>query len=207
MKVEIFRNARMDNLSYLIFDAESGSCAVIDPSWSYREIISFIEKEELSLKAVLLTHGHYDHCDMTDGLEKTQADLYLGREDIFLMPKPPKKYFPLKDGLEISVCPKIRVKCIYTPGHSPGSYCFLCRDLLFTGDTLFPGCCGRVDLPGSDPKLMRHSLLKLSALPPETRIYSGHYYNGGQSSIEKELKDNPCFLSIDNEDSFINEIL
>lgn len=207
MKIEIFKNDKMDNLSYLIFDCESRICAVIDPSWSYGEISSFIKKKKLLLKAIFLTHGHYDHCDMTFTLENVQTDFYVGQEDIFLMPSPPKKYLPLKDELEISLCPKIKIKCIHTPGHSQGSYCFLCDKYLFTGDTLFPGCCGRVDLPGSNPKLMRQSLLKLSTLPAETKIYSGHFYNGGQSILEKELKTNPCFLSINNEDSFLNEIL
>jgi glyoxylase-like metal-dependent hydrolase (beta-lactamase superfamily II) len=84
------------------------------------------------------------------------------------------------------------LRVIHTPGHSKGSMCLECGDHLFTGDTLFPGACGRVDLPSSDPREMRKSLLKLSKLPEDTQIFAGHSYGGKCSSfIGYERTHNP----------------
>lgn len=206
MKIKTYRSLRMDNLSYLLLDEKSGDCAVIDPSWSSKEILSEIEKEELSLKAVLLTHGHYDHSEGIDLFENRNAEIFLAKEDLFLLPYAPKNPSFLEDGKKINLFEE-PLTCIHTPGHSPGSYCFLFKKTLFTGDTLFPGCCGRADLPGSSPKELRKSLIKISKLPQDIEILSGHFYNGGKSDIKTETETNPCFLNINDEDAFINEIL
>lgn len=205
MKFKPFLSSKMENLSYLLYD-DYGSAAVIDPSWESIEILKEAEKLGLNIKAVLLTHGHYDHTEGLDIFERQEIKTYIGREDIFLLGKELKKPVYLKDSEKLKIINE-EIICLHTPGHSPGSYCFLCNGELFTGDTLFPGCCGRVDLPGSDPAAMRNSLLKISALDPSTRIHSGHSYNGGESTIEKEIKTNPCLINISDEDGFFNAIL
>ena len=84
------------------------------------------------------------------------------------------------------------IHIIPTPGHTAGGVCLQIGDALFTGDTLFPGACGRVDLPSSDAREMRKSLLKLSKLPDDTRIFAGHSYGGKCSSyISAERLNNP----------------
>ncbi len=195
----------MENLSYLLID-EKKDAVIIDPSWSYESIEKEIYKSNLSLKSVLLTHGHYDHSDGAAFFEKKGAPIYIGDQDIFLLNNPIKNPLPLKDGQKLFLLEK-EILCLHTPGHSPGSFCFLCQNNLFTGDTIFPGYCGRVDLPGSNPKEMRESLIKIAKLDEGIKIYSGHSYNGGESTIKKEKESNPCFVNLDNEEDFFNVII
>lgn len=195
----------MGNLSYLLID-EKKNAVIIDPSWEYESIEREADKSNISLKSVLLTHGHYDHSDGAAFFEKKGIPVYIGNQDIFLLNNPIKEPLPLKDGQKLFLIEK-EILCIHTPGHSPGSFCFLCENNLFTGDTLFPGCCGRVDLPGSDPKEMRKSLIKLAKLDDEIKILSGHLYNGGESTIKKEKGSNPCLLNLNNEEDFFNVII
>src|SRR5262249_2421083 len=93
--------------------------------------------------------------------------------------------------------PSVRARCVHSPGHTPGSTCYLVEDrALFTGDVLFVCACGRVDLPGSEPKEMKRTLLeRLAALPPETTVYPGHDYGPRPTStLADERRTNPYLL-------------
>ena len=94
----------------------------------------------------------------------------------------------------------VEIRFLHTPGHTPGSQCFLARDALVSGDTLFVRGCGRVDLPGSDPAELHQSLRRLAGLPEQTVLYPGHQYSEeSQSTIGQELATNP-YLRIPTEE-------
>jgi len=184
MKVEQFKLGPMDNFSYIIWDAGLREAAIIDPAWQPEVLDGLMRKEKLILKLLLLTHAHPDHANAARYFMEKDKTLALNvhEEDTFLLDDDIKPLNLLK-GEEELVFGHIKMKVIHTPGHTPGSVSYLAGGAVFTGDTLFVGQCGRADLPGSDPKALRLSLLKLAALPGETVLYPGHAYNGHTSTI------------------------
>jgi glyoxylase-like metal-dependent hydrolase (beta-lactamase superfamily II) len=98
---------------------------------------------------------------------------------------------------------QVPVKFIHTPGHTPGSQCFLVGDALVSGDTLFIGACGRVDLPGSDPKQLYESLGMLGKLPESTRLYPGHNYASTKSSTIGDQKRRNPFMRFESVEDFL----
>jgi len=184
MKVKQLKLGPMDNFSYVIWDTDLKEAAVIDPAWQPDAIEAVLREEQLTLKLLLLTHAHPDHVNAARyflAKDGTPA-LTLHKEDAFLLDD---GIGPLNllNGEEEFKLGRGTIKVIHTPGHTPGSVSYLADGRVFTGDTLFVGECGRVDLPGSDPKALRLSLLKLSALPDGTALYPGHAYNGDTSTI------------------------
>lgn len=204
MKVIKFEVGEMKNLTYFIeYDK---SLVIVDPSFGYDRIVE--QSKERKISAFLLTHGHYDHLMDAEKLIKRFPDtpFYMNGEDEFLLPFTNFSYNNIgeKDSIDID---GLEVKVIKTPGHSPGSVCYLAEGHLFTGDTLFFDCCGRVDLPGSDPEKMRQSLLKILQLPKDTVIHPGHDYGGAEFTLETAKKKNPYLISASDRDSFLSIIL
>ena len=180
----------MENFSYIIGD--SGEAAVVDPGWEYKKLIEACEKENLKIKKILLTHGHYDHSkDLTKLAARTDAEIYVHKsEDV------KSKDFKIRhveDGDEITVG-KVKIKVIETPGHTAGGVCFLFGSKLLTGDTLFVGAIGRVDLPGSNEEEMMNSLKKLSKLEDDIEVYPGHDYGSMPKSTIGYEKENNQFM-------------
>ena len=133
--------------------------------------------------------------------------LTVHNEDTFLLDGDITPLNLLKGNEELALG-RIRIKVIHTPGHTPGSVSYLAGGCVFTGDTLFVGECGRVDLPGSDPKALRLSLLKLAALPGETALYPGHSYNGDTSTIGVQKEYNIYMkLAAKTEAEFIKAVV
>ena len=207
MKVIPFIYDDYDDLfanTYILVD-DSLSCLVIDPSRKYEGIINYIEKSGLTLKGVLLTHGHFDHMRGVDLLiEKYRVPLYIGFYDEDCL-KDPKKNLSYYMGMEMMVVnsPAITVsdkeilhllnediEVIYTPFHTIGCVCYYLKDskILFSGDTLFRFSIGRDDFPNSSPKDKRASLNKLMALPEDVKVYPGH---GAFTKIGEERRNNP----------------
>jgi len=184
MKVKQLKLGPMDNLSYVVWDTDLREAAVIDPAWQPEVINEFLNKEKLALKLLLLTHAHPDHANAARYFLEKDKELALSvhKEDIFLLEGDIKPLNPLTGDEEL-MFGHVRMKVLHTPGHTPGSVSYLAGGAVFTGDTLFVGQCGRADLPGSDPKALRLSLLKLAGLPGETTLYPGHSYNGDTSTI------------------------
>jgi glyoxylase-like metal-dependent hydrolase (beta-lactamase superfamily II) len=184
MKVQQLKLGPMDNLSYVAWDTDLREAVVIDPAWQPEVIEEFLNKQKLTLKLLLLTHAHPDHDNAARYFLEKDKELALNvhKEDVFLLDDDIKPLNLLK-GEEELMFGRIRMKVLHTPGHTPGSVSYLAEGAVFTGDTLFVGQCGRADLPGSDPKALRLSLLKLAALPGETVLYPGHSYNGNTSTI------------------------
>lgn len=204
MNIKQIKVGLMDNFTYII--SSSDLFIVIDPSWGFKEIKEYYLSTSRKLEGVLITHGHFDHInDLEKLIKEFNPPVYISREDL--------EFIKVKDGNlnfisngDTLVFGDIIVKVIHTPGHSPGSVCYLIEDNLFTGDTLFIGCCGRVDLPGSNPLSLRDSLLKILKLDENIKIFPGHSYNGNMSTLKKEKENNP-FLKASSTDEFLSMIL
>lgn len=187
----------MANFSYLIYDERTKNAAAIDPGWEAARIDSEAKSLGLTINKILLTHTHFDHAgDLEKLSELTGATVYVHVDEAEDIPSE-LKVETTEEGSTIELGDVI-IKCLHTPGHTPGSQCFIVDGSIFTGDTLFVDGCGRVDLPGSDPKKMLESLRKLSKLDPALIVYPGHDYGGNKTTIGAQRNSNP-YMAPDSE--------
>ncbi len=191
----IFRQLHLGgdrNFCYLLGDPATGEAAAFDPGFDAEGLHRSAQEHELTIKTILLTHGHTDHMAQAARLvELTGARLLAGAAD-----QVPGAQ-DLADNAELAVG-NLTLYALHTPGHTPGHFCYLCQEYLVTGDLLF---CGKVGgtgshFPGSSATQEYESLAKLMELPPETRVFPGHDYYGGDgtsqhSTIGFELANNP----------------
>ena len=197
-----FELGHMGNFNYFIGDALSREIAVVDPGDDTDFLIKAAKKENLKITSVLLTHGHYDH---VGGVPELSASLkipvYLSQyEAPSLTPKCPT----LKrndDNQEIAIG-GIKVKCLHTPGHTPGCQCFLANGNLITGDTLFIDAIGRTDLPGGSAPTLFKSLQRIKELPGTTMIWPGHNYGAVPQAALAQLKTENPFLACETLNEF-----
>jgi glyoxylase-like metal-dependent hydrolase (beta-lactamase superfamily II) len=189
MKTKQFKLGPMENFSYLVWDEDTKDAAVIDPAWQPQKLADFIKKEGLKLHCVLLTHAHPDHVNGVSYFTAEYKDIpvYLHEADQHMLDPLPPGLRPAADGEKIEAG-VARVGVMHTPGHTPGSVCYISGKDVFTGDTLFIGECGRVDLPGSSAEALYESFVKLAAMPDGDTVYPGHSYNGDTSTfaVQKE---------------------
>jgi len=189
MRTRQFKLGPMDNFSYLLWNETSKEAVAIDPAWQPEKLEEFLKKEELLLQAILLTHAHPDHVNgvafFTD--PNKELPVYLHEADHFMLEYKPPVLNSVTDGEKIEAG-TLKIGVLHTPGHTPGSVCYQAGGGVYTGDTLFVGECGRVDLPGSSAEALYDSFVKLSALPDGTAVYPGHSYNGDKSTfgVQKE---------------------
>ena len=163
---------------YLLKSGDRG--LVIDPGGDAESVMAACSELGFTPEAILLTHGHFDHVGAVAGLVEHFPDLpaYCHVSDVSGVPgdftwlKGPT-WKPLTDGQALDVA-GLSIKVLHTPGHSPGSCCFLLGEHLFTGDVLFRYSMGRTDLPGGDNGQMMESLKRLAALPGDYKVYPGH---------------------------------
>lgn len=185
----------MMNFSYLVGDTKGCKAAIIDPCWEADKLIAKAQESGLSIISLIATHSHFDHVNAAEALSnQLKIPIYVHEADAKDLPKQ-IKIIKTRDDDEIDIADQ-KIKCIHTPGHTPGSQCFLIDGNLFTGDTLFVGNCGRIDLPGGNEKELNESLKKLSHLPDGTKIYPGHDYGEKKTStIGWEKHHNPFMCS------------
>ncbi|MFN3622171.1 MAG: MBL fold metallo-hydrolase [Nitrososphaerales archaeon] len=186
MLVERFVVPPFDNNAYLLFDDTTLKAAVIDPALGADNILSKANELRAQITHILNTHGHPDHiCDNNKIKEKTGSKLCIHTLDAYRLlynpfsndPIPPTADILFKGG-ETFLIGSLRVEVLHTPGHTEGGCCFYLPDegIIFTGDTLFAGNIGRMDLEGSDPIKMFESLKRLFTLPKHVKVYPGHGY-------------------------------
>ena len=182
----------MDNFSYLIGDEESKEAAVVDPGWETEKILSIAKKHNLKIKHIMVTHSHYDHVhDIKDIADATDAAVYVHKEDEGEIKNKGIKKIKIIDEGDKIIAGKLKIEVLHTPGHTPGSVCYLIDNKLITGDTLFVENIGRTDFPGGDAKIMKKSLDRLKKLDEKTEVYPGHDYGSiKHSTIAHEKKHN-----------------
>lgn len=187
MKILQIPVGQMANFTYIIADEETDEAAVIDPSWDLENIFDALKKNGWTAKYVINTHSHFDHVLGNEQVSKVTGAKIVQHESSQL-----ENQITVKDGDVITIG-SIKLRVVHTPGHSKDSMCLvLDGQFVFTGDTLFVGNCGRVDLPGSDPKEMYRSLLdKVGKLDEKLVVYPGHDYGPSPTStIGHEKKFN-----------------
>lgn len=190
MQIDVINLGPMDNCTYLV--SQDDKALLIDPAWDMNFLTHTLAQKKLTLLAVFFTHGHFDHVKFAQQLlQETGVKGYLEQQDLPLAGIDPQ-FLHLYSGAQTFDIGPFHVQVLPTPGHTAGGVCLLIEDALFTGDTLFPGACGRVDLPTSNPRHMAQSLIKLARLPEDTRVFAGHSYGGKCSStIGYERIKNP----------------
>lgn len=207
----------MANFVYIIGDRETRKAAVVDPAWDIDAIVKYCEREGYEIDKVLITHYHQDHLGgsmmgqnvqgAADLLNRIKAKVYVNKHEA----EGVKKVSGLSDSDLVKVdagdifkVGDIELKFIHTPGHTPGSQCFLIEDNLISGDTLFVNSCGRVDLPGSDPEAMYYSLNQtLRNLDDSTVVYPGHAYAPESSTTIGDQKRHNMYMRFNNLDDFL----
>ncbi len=206
MEIITLQLGQMGNCTYIVH--KNGQGLIIDPSWQINDIYKTLEENKISPKAVLFTHGHYDHLtDAQDLLEKYKIKGYIGKEDIKLSELPENLLVALEGDTTLTLA-DMEIDFIHTPGHTKGSYCIKIGNNLFSGDTLFTGSIGRTDLPGGNTREMQKSLVCLSKLPPDTEVYCGHAYGPSfKTTIKEELENNSFMKIATREPDTFSEIL
>jgi glyoxylase-like metal-dependent hydrolase (beta-lactamase superfamily II) len=191
----------MQNFVYLIGDLETREAAVVDPAWNIDEILKVAAADDMRITKALITHHiggrifGYDIEGVPELLEKLAIKIYLQKSEAPFVKRMiglADSDMVIVDGSEETTLGNLKVQFLHTPGHTPGSQCFLVDNNLVSGDTLFIGGCGRVDLPGSNAEDLYFSLTrKLKKLPDETILLPGHNYNGNFSTLGREKNFNP----------------
>ncbi len=195
MKISVMMLGALQTNCYLVYDETTRNCAVIDPGCDGDLIAKRLKEENLNLAMILLTHGHYDHIGGIEALRaNAQIPVYIHEKDCQLPLS--MTHIPVfctdtyADGDKITM-DSITFQVLHTPGHSAGSVCLWAGDVLFTGDTLFRGSCGRTDFPTGSYAQMLQSLARLYRLPGNLKVLPGH---GELSMLECEREKNPYML-------------
>ena len=199
MKVKLLRVGPIGTNCYILEDDQTNLAAVIDPGDEPELIQEALEKEGVEVRYLLLTHGHYDHTTAVPALHRVypQADIYIHQADAngagsTLFPLTGEvDDLKLYDEGDVIRLGDHEIQVLHTPGHSPGSVTLKVEDVLFTGDTLFAGSCGRTDLRGGSYEQIMQSLKRLGELKGDFHVCPGHE---ATSILERERRSNPFLM-------------
>lgn len=198
----------MQNFVYLIGSLRTRECLIVDPAWDTDALLELAQTDDMNIVGALVTHYHPDHVGGAMGHFKVPGGVAE------LVAKRPAKIHVNKheaDGLKIVTglsesdmfrheagdkveIGDVTIELIHTPGHTPGSQCFLVRNRLVAGDTLFIDGCGRVDLPGGNPDQMQESLRTLAKLPDDVVLHPGHDYGDSPTANMGDQKRNNPYI-------------
>lgn len=205
MQIRTALGAYFGENSYLVSDEDTGNAILIDPGAQIEVFDRYIQEEKLKLTDILLTHGHIDHLagagyyrkqyDVPIWLHKQEADVltYTLEQYADILGAEAKSIVPERWFCEGDSISSLSLSVLETPGHTKGSVVFRLGNALFTGDTLFCGSIGRMDLYTGDARQMRDSLQKLFALKGNLKIYAGH---GETTTLDEERRWNPYVREI-----------
>ena len=182
---------QMVNFAYLIGDRESREVVIVDPAYNVDDLLAVAEADAMTVTGVLGTHYHPDHVGgemmghslvgIADLLERVDVPVHLQAPEVELVTEVTgvsADHLVAHESGDLVSVGSIDIELIHTPGHTPGSQCFLVRDHLVAGDTLFLDGCGRTDLPGGDAEQLYYSLTdRLAKVPDSAVLYPGHLYS------------------------------
>lgn len=192
---------QMVNFAYLLGDRESGECVVVDPAYAVDQLVAIAESDDMKIVGALASHYHADHIGgsmmgysiegITRLLEHHNVPIHVNEHEVQWITKTTGVD---SDNLEshtsgdVITVGELEIVLVHTPGHTPGSQCFLVNGCLVSGDTLFLDGCGRTDLPGSDVGQMYDSLTRLATLPDDTILLPGHRYSEPPAARLSDVK-------------------
>ena len=193
---------QMVNFAYAVGDRDTGECLVVDPAYAPGDLVDTLAADGMRISGVLVTHYHADHiggtmmghtlAGITDLLDLVDCPIHVQRDEAPWVARTTgvgeDELAVHAPGETVSVG-SFDVELVHTPGHTPGSQCFLVEGRLISGDTLFLEGCGRTDLPGSDPGEMYDSLQRLATLPGDTLVFPGHRYSMPSSASMEAIVD------------------
>ncbi len=181
---------QMVNFAYLIGDRHTRDAVVVDPAYAVDDLLDTLAADDMRLAGVLVTHHHPDHVGgqmmglslpgLVDLLALEQVPVHVNHAEVDWVRRTTgvsATDLVGHDHDEVLQVGTIPVRLLHTPGHTPGSQCFLVDGALVAGDTLFLEGCGRTDLPGGDADVMYQSLRSLAGLPGDSVVYPGHRYS------------------------------
>lgn len=197
----------MENFIYLIGDKKTRECVMVDPAWEVDTVLRAAEADGMKVVAGLATHYHYDHTNgIGDLLSKAGVKVYIHKDDAPYL-KGLQGEITKVDSGEKLIVGNIEITFIHTPGHTPGSQCFLVNNNLISGDTLFINACGRCDLPGGNAEQMYQSLQRLAKLDDNVILLPGHNYaDEPTSTLGKEKQFNPYYQPQSMQDFLISRM-
>ncbi len=207
MKIHHLQLGELRSNCYII-ETSPGQCVAVDIGGDSRMLINYLQMKHLRLSKILLTHGHYDHVGgVAETVAATDAEVYIHSDDanmlesaaaslaslMSVMPFHTVSNYTSVTGDSYISDGELTFRVMHTPGHTKGSVCYICDDVIFSGDTLF--CCsiGRTDFPGGSVSEMRESLKSLVELDGDFKIYPGH---NESSTLDYERKNNPYLVRL-----------
>lgn len=206
MKIERYGGMSYESNCYLLTDDGELECYIVDPSVSHLEMERARGRALPPVRALLLTHAHFDHMLALDEWRRAGIPLAVHSADAPALGDPQKNLFGyflqqdirfsppemlLSEG-DVLPCGKEELRVLHTPGHALGAVCFMSGGILVSGDTLFAGDIGRTDLYGGHEPTLAASLRRLSLLPEDTAVYPGH---GPATTVSREKKYNPYMMT------------
>lgn len=193
-----------------IISTEKNNAVTVDCGAEPKKLLSFLKENGLTLKKILLTHGHFDHIGAVEELaQKTGAEVYIHSLDVPMLSDdtlslaemvgikctPVTSYITVKEG-DVITLDELEFRVMHTAGHTKGGVTYVCNDCIFSGDTLFCGEVGRTDFPGGSYPEIIASVAKISELEGDYKVYPGH---GEASTLSAERATNPYIKGNNND--------
>jgi hydroxyacylglutathione hydrolase len=199
--------SQMVNFVYVIGDRVTRECLLVDPAYAVDDLLEVVAADDMEVTGVLATHYHPDHVGgsmmgfeiegVSSLLERVACPIHIQRDELPWITRTTgvaESEMIAHEPGDVVMVGEIAVELVHTPGHTPGSQCFLVDGRLVAGDTLFLDGCGRTDLPGSDAAAMEHSLRRLAKVADDVVLYPGHRYSIASSAPMAAVKESNWVL-------------
>jgi glyoxylase-like metal-dependent hydrolase (beta-lactamase superfamily II) len=193
--------SQMVNFVYAIGDRTTGDCVLVDPAYDPDGLVDTVEADGMQVVGVLATHYHPDHvggsmmgfdiAGIEGLLDRVSCPIHVQRAEVPWVTRTTgvgDDHLRAHDSGDVVTVGGVDIELVHTPGHTPGSQCFMVRERLVSGDTLFLDGCGRTDLPGSDHAQMIESLRRLSKVDDDVTLFPGHRYSPASSARMGDVK-------------------